>query len=429
MNSSLLDPIVNQKVAEMAENLIGSEIIKLAGEVKEKIKNGAKIYNLTIGDFDPKIFPIPVELKNEIIKAYQNDETNYPAANGISELRESVSRFLHTREGLEYNADQILISGGARPLIYAVYQTILDPGDTVLFPVPSWNNNHYCHLTRAKQILIEATAENNFMPSAADIKPFISEATLISLCSPLNPTGTVFSKNGLEEICDLIVEENKKRGNSKKPLYLLFDQVYWALTLGETRHYDPVSVCPNIKNYTIYIDGISKAFAATGVRVGWAFGPQKIINKMKAILSHVGSWAPKAEQVATAIFLNNDAQIDNYLFSYKNNINQRLVAIYNGIIKLKEAGYRVDAIPPQAAIYLTVKFDLSKQHKEDGTILNNTEDVTNYLLDEAGLAIVPFYAFGASKNSSWYRLSVGTCKLEEIDELFEKLAAALRKLK
>lgn len=429
MNSSLLDPIVNQKVAEMAENLIGSEIIKLAGEVKEKIKNGAKIYNLTIGDFDPKIFPIPVELKNEIIKAYQNDETNYPAANGISELRESVSRFLHTREGLEYNADQILISGGARPLIYAVYQTILDPGDTVLFPVPSWNNNHYCHLTRAKQILIEATAENNFMPSAADIKPFISEATLISLCSPLNPTGTVFSKNGLEEICDLIVEENKKRGNSKKPLYLLFDQVYWALTLGETRHYDPVSVCPNIKNYTIYIDGISKAFAATGVRVGWAFGPQKIINKMRAILSHVGSWAPKAEQVATAIYLNNDAQIDNYLFTYKNNINQRLVAIYNGIIKLKEAGYHVDAIPPQAAIYLTVKFDLSKQHKEDGTILNNTEDVTNYLLDEAGLAIVPFYAFGASKNSSWYRLSVGTCKLEEIDELFEKLAAALRKLK
>ncbi len=429
MNSSLLDPIVNQKVAEMAENLIGSEIIKLAGEVKEKIKNGAKIYNLTIGDFDPKIFPIPVELKNEIIKAYQNDETNYPAANGISELRESVSRFLHTREGLEYNADQILISGGARPLIYAVYQTILDPGDTVLFPVPSWNNNHYCHLTRAKQILIEATAENNFMPSAADIKPFISEATLISLCSPLNPTGTVFSKSGLEEICDLIVEENKKRGNSKKPLYLLFDQVYWALTLGETRHYDPVSVCPNIKNYTIYIDGISKAFAATGVRVGWAFGPQKIINKMRAILSHVGSWAPKAEQVATAIYLNNDAQIDNYLFTYKNNINQRLVAIYNGIIKLKEAGYHVDAIPPQAAIYLTVKFDLSKQHKEDGTILNNTEDVTNYLLDEAGLAIVPFYAFGASKNSSWYRLSVGTCKLEEIDELFEKLAAALRKLK
>ena len=300
MNTSLLDPIVNQKVSEMAENLVGSEIIKLAGEVKEKIKQGEKIYNLTIGDFNPKLFPIPAELKQEIITAYQNDETNYPPANGVLELRESVSTYLHTRAGLEYDADQILISGGARPLIYATYQTILDPEDTVLFPVPSWNNNHYSHLTRAKQILIEATAENNFMPTAADLRPYISEANLIALCSPLNPTGTVFTESGLAEICDLILDENKKRGDSKKPVYLMFDQIYWQLTHGETRHFDPVSINADMKNYTIYIDGISKAFAATGVRVGWAFGPQKLINKMKAILSHIGAWSPKAEQVATA---------------------------------------------------------------------------------------------------------------------------------
>ncbi|MFB0923976.1 MAG: hypothetical protein QMB65_01630, partial [Vicingaceae bacterium] len=103
MNTSLLDPIVNQKVSEMAEKLVGSEIIKLAGEVKEKIKQGEKIYNLTIGDFNPKIFPIPTELKQEIIAAYQNDETNYPPANGVLELRESVSTYLHTRAGLEYD--------------------------------------------------------------------------------------------------------------------------------------------------------------------------------------------------------------------------------------------------------------------------------------------------------------------------------------
>ena len=285
MNTSLLDPIINQRVSEMAENLVGSEIIKLAGEVKEKIKQGEKIYNLTIGDFNPDLFPIPNELKNEIISAYQNNETNYPAANGIQELRESVSRYLHTREGLEYDADQILISGGARPLIYATYQTILDPEDTVLFPVPSWNNNHYCHLTGAKQIMIEATAENNFMPTAADLKPYISQANLIALCSPLNPTGTVFTETGLAEICDLVLEENKKRGDTKKPVYLMFDQIYWSLTHGETRHYDPVSINPDMKNYTIYIDGISKSFAATGVRVGWAFGPEKLIMKMKSILS------------------------------------------------------------------------------------------------------------------------------------------------
>lgn len=428
MNTSLLDPIVNQRVSEMAEKLVGSEIIKLAGEVKEKIKQGEKIYNLTIGDFNPKLFPIPNELKNEIVQAYQNDETNYPAANGVLELRESVSRFLHTRQGLEYDAEQILISGGARPLIYAAYQTILDPEDTVLFPVPSWNNNHYCHLTRAKQIIIEATAENNFMPTAADLKPHIGKANLIALCSPLNPTGTVFTEAGLTEICDLVLEENKKRGSSKKPVYLMFDQIYWALTHGETRHYDPVSINSDMKNYTIYIDGISKAFAATGVRVGWAFGPQKLMNKMKSILGHVGAWSPKAEQVATANYLDNDDATDEFLFSFKNDISKRLNAFYNGLTKLRKEGFQVEAIPPQAAIYLTVKFNLTGKTTAKGKTLVTTADVTQYLLDEAGLAIVPFYAFGTAKKSPWYRLSIGTSVYEEIDELFVKLKDALVKL-
>jgi len=428
MDTSLLDPIVNQKVAEMAENLIGSEIIKLAGEVNAKIAAGEKIHNLTIGDFDPSIFPIPIGLKEEIIKAYQNNETNYPPANGILKLREAVSRFLHTREGLEYNANQILISGGARPLIYAAYQTILDPGDTVLFPVPSWNNNHYTHLMRAKAIVIETNVENNFMPKAAELKPYINEANLIAVCSPLNPTGTTFLENDLEEICDLILEENKKRGDTRKPVYLLYDQIYWTLTHGEIRHFDPVSLRPNMKNYTIYIDGISKSFAATGVRVGWAFGPQKIINKMTSILSHIGAWSPKAEQVASAHYLDKDDAIDNYLFSFKNEISNRLTKIYKGIIGLKEEGHNIDAIAPQAAIYLTVKFDLVGKKTNSGKILENTESVTQYLLDEAKLAIVPFYAFGTEKKSPWYRLSVGTTKIETIDELFHQLKQALNKL-
>lgn len=429
MSISLHDPIINQKVSEMAENLIGSEIIKLAGEVKAKMDKGEKIHNLTIGDFNPKIFPIPTELKNEIIKAYQNEETNYPPANGIQELREAVSRFLHTREGLEYNANQILISGGARPLIYAVYQTLLDPQDKVLFPVPSWNNNHYTHLSRGQQIFVETTPENKFMPTAAELKPFISDASLLAVCSPLNPTGTTFTEQGLKEICEMVLEENRKRGASRKPLYLLYDQIYWTLTFGDTQHVDPVTLCPDMKNYTIYIDGISKSFAATGVRVGWAFGPQKIIDKMKSILSHVGAWSPKAEQVATAKYLKNDKAIDTYLTSFKDEVNQRLVAFYNGVIDLKNQGFNVDAIAPEAAIYLTVNFNLVGKTTADGKLLASTADVTAYLLDEAKIAIVPFNAFGSSKDSTWYRLSVGTAVLSEIDGLFVQLKAALSKLK
>ncbi|HAA00982.1 MAG TPA: aminotransferase, partial [Flavobacteriales bacterium] len=284
----------------MAENLIGSEIIKLAGEIREKIAKGEKIHNFTIGDFNPKIFPIPTALRDAIIEAYQNDETNYPEANGMAALRKSVAAFTNERMGLNYSENEFLISGGARPIIYAVYRTLIDPNDKVVFPVPSWNNNHYSHLTSSQCVMIETTPENYFMPSADELRPHIRDAAMIALCSPLNPTGTVFSKEGLESICDLILEENARRGPEQKPLYLMYDQIYWVLTYGSTKHYDPVSLRPEMRNYTIFIDGISKSFAATGVRVGWAFGPLRVIDKMKSILSHVGAWSPKAEQLATA---------------------------------------------------------------------------------------------------------------------------------
>jgi aspartate aminotransferase len=417
------------KVSDMAENLIGSEIIKLAAEVKEKIKNGEEIYNFTIGDFDPNIFPIPDELKAEIIKAYENNHTNYPAANGMLELRQSISRFLMIRGALEYNENQILVSGGARPLIYATFQTILDKDDAVIFPTPSWNNNHYCHLTGAKQITIETSAKNNFMPSAKDIAPHISKVNLIALCSPLNPTGTVFTDKALEEICDMVLEENRKRGEYKKPVYLLYDQVYWQLTYGNTVHHDPVTLRPEMKNYTIFIDGISKAFSATGVRVGWAFGPRKVMDKMKSILSHVGAWSPKAEQMACAQFLLKDGPIDTFLDTFRGKIEERLFAFYKGFKAMKEEGFPVDSIEPQAAMYLAVKIDLQGACISEDEKLATTADVTNYILNDAKIALVPFYAFGASKRSPWYRLSVGTASIDDVQGFFSNLRRSLTKLK
>jgi aspartate aminotransferase len=251
---------------------------------------------------------------------------------------------------------------------------------------------------------------------------------LLALCSPLNPTGTTFTKEGLEAICDLVVEENNRRGPKEKPLYLMYDQIYWALTYGETKHYDPISLRPELRDYTVFIDGLSKTFAATGVRVGWSFGSKYIIDKMKSILTHVGAWSPKAEQIATAKFLKNDAAVDAYLENFKDELNYRLVEFYKGFSALKAEGFKVDAISPQAAIYLTVKFDLHGMKKADGKILETTKDITSYLLNEAKLAIVPFYAFGSGDNSPWYRISVGVSKKEEIDSIIENLRSALAKL-
>lgn len=419
----------NPRVSNMAENLIGSEIIKLAGDIRELIAKGEKIYNFTIGDFDPKIFPIPTELKEEIIKAYQNDETNYPPADGMGNLRKAVATIIKERQGLEYAENEILIAGGARPIIYAIYQAIVDPNDKVVFPVPSWNNNHYTHLSHANQVFVETQPENNFMPTADELRGLLKGASLLSLCSPLNPTGTVFSKEQLQDICELVLAENATRNADEKPLYVLYDQIYWELTFGATKHYDPVNLMSQMRPYTIFVDGMSKAFAATGVRVGWSFGPKHIIDKMKSILGHVGAWSPKAEQVASANYLTNKAAVDTYLTDIKKRIEERLNGFYKGIRQLKSEGYNVDAITPMAAIYLTVKIDLKGQTKPDGETITTSEQITSYLLEEAKLALVPFKAFGSSASSVWYRLSVGTASTADVEESIQSLRAALAKLK
>ena len=416
------------KVSEMAESLIGSEIIKIAAEISERIRKGDKIYNLTIGDFSPSVFPIPAELTEEIIRAYREGNTNYPPANGMQELREAVSGFIAERQGLHYPAGQVLIGAGARPLIYALFQTLLDPGDKVVFPVPSWNNNHYCHLSRATAVMVQARPENNFMPVADDIRPHLKGATMLALCSPLNPTGTTFSKSALEEICDLVLEENLRRGENEKPLYIFYDQIYWALTYGDTEHCDPVSLRPALRDYTVFIDGMSKAFAATGIRVGWTFGPEKIMDKMKTILGHIGAWAPRAEQLACARYLDRKREVDGYLVHIRNEIYARLSAFHKGFRELSDEGFPVMAISPQAAMYLTVKMDLKGWRKKNGTLITETQDITSFLLEEASLALVPFYAFGSPNDSVWYRLSVGTCTKEEIPEIITRLRSALQQL-
>lgn len=416
------------KLSQLAETLQGSEIVRLGATIKEKMRQGEKIYNYTIGDFDSSIFPIPAGFEEAIINAYKEGYTTYPAAEGILDLRESVAAFIEEREGLTYSPAEILIAAGGRPLIYSLYRAIVDKGDKVIYPVPSWNNNHYVHFTEAVHCTIETLPENNFMLTAEQVKPHISGASLISLCSPLNPTGTTFSAAELKSICELILEENRGRGEGEKKLYLMYDQIYWTLTFGDTQHHNPVTLCPEMRDYTIFIDGISKSFAATGVRVGWAMGPADVLSRMRAINSHVGAWSPMAEQKAASVYLRNSAAINEYFTHFKSEVNERLQKIYQGFKQLKSEGFAVDVIAPQAAIYLTIQINYAGKTTPAGKVLETQADVTAYVLDEAKLAVVPFYAFGASRSSSWYRLSVGTCKKEEIGEMLGKLKSALSQL-
>ena len=415
-------------VSVLAQNLRGSEIIKIAGEINELKRQGQNIANLTIGDFDANIYPIPATLAKGIVDAYHDNQTNYPPADGILALRESVADFLKNRFGLEYAPNQILISGGSRPLIYSTYLALVDPGEKVVFPAPSWNNNHYCDLTGAEAVIIPVQPENNFMPTADELRPHLKGAVLLALCSPLNPTGTMFTKQNLEEICDLVIEENKSRKAGEKPLYILYDQIYSQLTFGKHEHFNPVTLRPELKPVTVFVDGGSKCFAATGVRVGWGFGPAEVINHMKAIVGHMGAWAPKAEQVATAKFLKQDEEVNTYLANFKERIQASLNTLHQGIQQLKAEGFKVDSIEPMGAIYLTIKFDYAGKTTPDGKLLQTATDINFFLIKEAKLALVPFSAFGANEDVLWFRASVGASTLQDIEAIVPRVREALLKL-
>ncbi|MEJ5049046.1 aminotransferase class I/II-fold pyridoxal phosphate-dependent enzyme [Chryseobacterium culicis] len=416
------------KVSKLAANLIGSEIVKIGNEVNDLKAKGAEIANLTIGDLNSNIYPIPALLKEEIQKAYQNNLTNYPPANGLLSLRKEVSKDLKKRWNLDYSPEDILITAGSRPLIYAVYKTIVDEGDKVVYPTPSWNNNHYAYLTSANAVEVKTKPETNFLPTADDLRPHLDGAVLLALCSPLNPTGTMFTKEQLSEICELVIAENKKRGADEKPLYLMYDQIYSNLTFG-AEHVDPVSLFPELKDYTIYIDGISKCLAATGVRVGWGFGPAHILDKMKALLTHVGAWAPKPEQEATAKFYENPENVDVFVDDFKAKLEESLKVLHNGVQDLKAKGLAVDSIEPMGALYLTIKLDYIGKTKPDGAVIENSSDLVFYLINDAGVALVPFSAFGEEKSEPWFRASVGGLAVDEIKVMLPKLESALNNLK
>lgn len=417
------------KVSKLATNLIGSEIVKIGNEVNEMKAKGAEIANLTIGDLNSNIYPIPELLKEEIQKAYQENLTNYPPANGLQSLRKAVENDLKSRWNLDYSANsEILITAGSRPLIYAIFKTIVDEEDKVVYPIPSWNNNHYAYMTSAEGIEIKTTPENNFLPTADDLRDKLKGAVLLCLCSPLNPTGTMFSKEQLSEICQLILEENASRKPDEKPLYLMYDQIYSNITF-DAKHYDPVSLFPEMKDFTIYVDGISKCLAATGVRVGWSFGPAHIIGKMKALLTHVGAWAPKPEQEATARFYSNENNVNQFVTSFKNKLEASLKLLHNGIQNLKNKGLAVESIEPMGALYLTIKLDYLGKKKPNGEVIENTTDLVFYLINEGGVALVPFSAFGDSRESPWFRASVGGLSINEIEAMLPKLESALNKLK
>ncbi len=422
-------PAPTHRVSAMAHELVASEILRIAGQIRGLVRDGREIINLTVGDFRSEQFPVPPLLLEGVHRALQDGQTHYPPSSGVLECRQAVQALFRDQLGLDYPVESVLIAGGARPMIAGTYLALVDPGDEVVYALPSWNNNHYCTLRGAKRVEIETTAEANFFPRVDDIAPHIRTARLICINTPLNPTGTVMEPAELEALCHAIVEENQRRAAAgERTLYLMFDQVYWMLTYRSANHVTPVGLVPEMAPYTVFVDGISKAFAATGMRVGWALGPPDLIERMAAILTHVGAWAPRAEQMATAELLADPAAIESHRATMRPEVLARLDILANGVRSLAAEGLDVEAIDPAGAIYLSLRIGAAGKTTPAGKTLDTDEDIRTYILDAAGVALVPFFCFGLGERNSWFRASVGAVSKADCETVVARLGDALRKL-
>jgi len=418
-SSAALD---DASLSRLSQGLVGSEVLRIAAEVRAAVAAGREVCNLTVGDFDPREFPLPRKLVDGVRAALEAGHTNYPPANGVLELRKSVVEFYRREMGLDYPLESVVIAGGARPLIYATYRSLVDPGEAAVFPVPSWNNNHYAYLTGARAVALEVRREHRFHPTPEQIAAVLPEARLVSLCSPLNPTGTGMEPDVLAAISRLIVRENQRRETAgKRPVFLMFDQVYWATTLDRGSPVTPPALVPEVAPWTVLIDAISKSLAATGLRVGWALAHPAVTARLSDLLGHVGAWAPKPEQVATAAFLADATAFNEFRAQMAERLRVRLEALHGGFERMRARGLPVECVAPEGTLYLSARFPLGGTLR--GRRLETNEDVRKLLLDEAGVAVVPFQAFALAREDGWFRLSVGAVSLAAVEHGLARLEA------
>ncbi len=376
---------------------------------------GKPVSNFTIGDFDTSMFPVPEAFTKGINAQLAAGQTHYPPSVGVPELRAAIRTFYKERLGLDYPEGCVQIGSGARPPIFTAFASVLEEGDQVVYPVPSWNVGYYVYLNKAEGVPVVTSAENAFMPSLDDLMPYLKTARILVLNSPLNPCGTVIDDRLLGPVCDAIVEENRRREEAgERPLILLYDQVYWQIVFEGYAHKTPVHLNPEMAKYTILVDAISKAWAATGVRLGWAVCPPWIRDRMLPLVGHMGAWAPRAEQMAAADLLAEPASTDPFMNTFRDKLSARLVRLRDGFRAMKARGLPVDCLDAQGAIYLSARLDLMGRTIQGKTV-ENDEDIRSVLLHEANVAVVPCRCFGGTAGTGWVRFSVGSVSEDAVD--------------
>ena len=393
--------------SELISAVEESKTMAISSLVKKLKSEGKNVLSFSAGEPD---FPTPNYIKNAAIKAINEDFTKYTANEGYPLLLNAIIDKFSKENNLNFKSENILVSSGAKHSIYNLVMALCNPGDEVIFQAPYWvSYPEIVKLAQGKSVIIDAGVEQDYKITPKQLEKAITKKTKIFLFNtPSNPTGAVYSKKEILALAEVLKD---------KDIFVISDEIYEKILFDGEEHFSIGSI-DYMRNKTITVNGVSKAFAMTGWRIGYAGGDASVIKLARNLQSHSTSNASSISQAATVAALKeSNGEIAEMVRQFK----ERRDFIYNSLNK-------IDGIKcplPKGAFY--VFYDVSSYYGKNynGYEIKDSNSFCNYLLTDQYVGLVPGFAFG---NDNCVRMSYA-CSFEELTDGLERITKALHQLK
>jgi len=394
-------------ISDRVSNINPSQTLAITAQALKMKREGRKVISFAAGEPD---FDTPENIREKAISAIREGFTHYTTSSGIIELKEAIIEKLKKDNNVEYKTSEIIVSNGAKQCLFNAILTLCNPGDEVLLPIPCWvSYTEQIKFAQAVPVFIKTKQEEAFKLSAAQVEEKISPRTrLLILNSPNNPTGAVYEPEELKKIAQLLL---------KYDIYCLCDEIYEKLIYDNAEHLTIASLSKEIKDKIIIINGVSKSYAMTGWRIGYAAGPEEIISGMSKIQGHSTSNPNSIAQKASLEALRGR---QDTIEAMRKAFDERRKYMIDRLNKIKG----VSCIVPSGTFYAfpNVTKILEEGIEYNGKKIDNSFELSNFILQEAEVALIPGSAFEAE---GYLRLSYAT-SLDDIKEGLDRIEKILR---
>jgi aspartate aminotransferase len=382
---------ISDKISKIAPSIT----LAIDAKLKQMIADGVKVYGFGAGEPD---FDTPKYIRDAAIEAIEKGFTRYTAAQGTMELRKAVCAKMKRDHGLEYNPNQVIASSGAKHSLSNTFAAILNPGDEVIVPVPYWvSYTEIIKLNDGVPALVPTKKENGFKMTKEELLGALTPKTkAILLNTPNNPTGSIYTENELKDIADIAVKNN---------IFVVSDEIYEQLAYDDKKHISIAQLGEDIKELTIVINGMSKAYAMTGWRLGYACANEKLIKAMSSVQSHAVSHPNSITQYASAVALNGPQEDVHKMIEQ---FAKRRTYMFERLSKMEG----LQCLMPDGAFYIYVDISHYMNKTLCGEVIKSSLDFAQILLEKGHVAVIPGAAFGTD---NFIRLSYAT-SMETIEK-------------